>query len=113
MFLFLPFGGQQSDFVDRKCSKSFFRNVLPTQARNTFLKTCGAKSELEHKNHERGNFEACIFDANSYPGAVRIVFLHLARRVPSEMKIIKSRWMVGLRRPGGMSGGAGREFREG
>ena len=33
----LPFGGQQSDFVDRKCSKSFFRNVLPTTARSTFF----------------------------------------------------------------------------
>ena len=51
---FLPFGGQQSEFFDRLYSKSFFRIVLPTVARSTILKTCGAKNELEHKNHERG-----------------------------------------------------------
>ena len=31
-----------------------FKIVLPTRARSTFFKTCDAKSELEHKNHERG-----------------------------------------------------------
>ena len=54
---FLPFGGQQSELFDRLYSKSFFRIVLPTEARSTFLKTYGAKSELEHKNHERGNLK--------------------------------------------------------
>ena len=57
MILLNPFGGQQSEFFDRLYSKSFFRIVLPNEARSTFLKTCGAKSELEHKNHERGNLK--------------------------------------------------------
>ena len=29
-------------------------HVLPAEAGTTFLKKCGAKSELDHKNHERG-----------------------------------------------------------
>ena len=49
LLFFWPFGGQNSDFFDRKYSKSFFKIVLPTVARSTFLKTCDAKSELEHK----------------------------------------------------------------
>ena len=32
------FEGQKSDIFDRKCLKSFFRNVLPTAARSTVLK---------------------------------------------------------------------------
>ena len=51
---FLPFGGQKSEFFDRLYSKSFFKIVLPTEARTTFSKKCDAKSELEHENHERG-----------------------------------------------------------
>ena len=39
---------------DRKCLKLFFENVLPTEARSTFLKKGDAKSELEHKNYESG-----------------------------------------------------------
>ena len=46
--------GQKSKYVDRKCVKSFFKNVLLAAARSTFLKKCDAKSELDHKNHERG-----------------------------------------------------------
>ena len=54
LIILKPFGGQKSEIFDRMYSKSFFRIVLPTEARSTFLKTCGAKSELEHKDHERG-----------------------------------------------------------
>ena len=42
-----------------------------------------------------------------------IVFLHLARRVPSEMKIMKISPTVVLGRPGGMRGGAGRRYEDG
>ena len=59
------------------------------------------------------HLEAYIFDANSYQGLGDISFLHLARRVPSEMKITKIGPPIILRRPGGMRGGTGREFREG
>ena len=52
--VFKPFGGQKIVIVDRKYPKPFFRIVLPTGARSTILKTCGAKSELEHKNNEKG-----------------------------------------------------------
>ena len=48
------FGGQKSDIFDRKYSKSLFKIVLPMRARSTFFKKCDAKSELDHKNHERG-----------------------------------------------------------
>ena len=51
-FLLSAWGSKRKIF-DRKYPKSFFRIVLPTVARSTFLKTCGAKSELDHKNHER------------------------------------------------------------
>ena len=50
----MPFGGQKSEIFDRKYSKSFFKIVLPMQARSTSFKKCDAKSELDHKNHERG-----------------------------------------------------------
>ena len=59
------------------------------------------------KMQAKMHFEAYIFDANSHQGPGGIVFLHLARRVPSEMKSHKIRWTVVLRRPGGMRGGAG------
>ena len=49
--------GQKGVIIDRLYSKSFFRIVLPTGARSTFLKTCGAKSEFVLKNHERGNLK--------------------------------------------------------
>ena len=49
-----PFGGEKSENNDRKCLKLFFENVLPTEARSTFLKKYDAKSELEHKNYESG-----------------------------------------------------------
>ena len=42
-----------------------------------------------------------------------IVILHLARRVPSEMKIMKISPPVVLGRPGGMCRGAGRRYEEG
>ena len=48
---------------------------------------------------------------NKGPGG--IVILHLARRVPSEMKIMKIDRAVVLGRPGGMRGGAGRRYEEG
>ena len=47
-------GGQKSDFSNAKCSKSVCKIMLPTAARSILLKTCDAKSELEHENHERG-----------------------------------------------------------
>ena len=53
LIILKPFGGQKSDIFHRKCSKSFFKIVLPMQARSTFFKKCDAKSELNHKNHER------------------------------------------------------------
>ena len=52
-----------------------------------------------------------IFDAYSYQVPVSIVFLHFARRVPSEMKITKTRVMIVLGRPGGMRRGAGGDLR--
>ena len=36
--LWRPFGGQKSDFFNEKCSKSVSKIMLPTAARNTFLK---------------------------------------------------------------------------
>ena len=39
--------------------------------------------------------------------------LHLARRVPSEMKITKITRVLILERPGGMRGGAGGRFKGG
>ena len=59
------------------------------------------------------HLEACIFDANSHQGQSLTVCLHLARRVPSEMKITKIDRAVIVGRPGGMRGGAGGEFRGG
>ena len=41
-----PFGDQKSDIVDRKCSKSSCKDVLPTARRSTFLKQVDAKSEV-------------------------------------------------------------------
>ena len=52
--LFEAAWGQKSENVDRKCLKSFFENVLPTDARSAFLKKYDAESELEHKNYESG-----------------------------------------------------------
>ena len=49
-----PFGDRKSEIFDRRWSKAFFRIVLPMWARSTFFKKCDAKSELDHKNHERG-----------------------------------------------------------
>ena len=40
------------------------------------------------------------------------IILHLVRRGPSEMKIMKISWTVVLGRPGGMRGGAGRRYEE-
>ena len=54
MICLRPIGGRTSENVDRKCLKLFFENVLPTDARSTFLKKYDAKSELEHKNCEGG-----------------------------------------------------------
>ena len=65
------------------------------------------------KMQAKMHFEAYIFEANSYQGPVGIFVLHFARPVPSEMKITKSRSMVGLGRPGGMRGGAGGRFEGG
>ena len=56
-------------------------------------------------------FATYIFDANSHHDPTGIVFLHFARPVPSEMKIIKISSMVVLERPGGMRGGAGGDMR--
>ena len=39
--------------LDRKCSKMFCENVLPTAARSTCLKTCDSKSELGQKMHAK------------------------------------------------------------
>ena len=48
-----------------------------------------------------------MFDANSHKILYGTCFLLLARRVLSEMKIVKSRPARFLCRPGGMRGGAG------
>ena len=48
--------------------------------------------------------------AKAYQGQASTVFFHLARRVPSEMKITKMGGTVVLGRPGGMCGGAGEDF---
>ena len=42
---------------DEKCSKSFFKIMLPVSAGSTFFKKCDAKSELEHENDERGTLK--------------------------------------------------------
>ena len=52
-----PLGGQKSDIVDEKCSKSFFKIMLPVWAGSTIFKKCDAKSELEHENDERGTLK--------------------------------------------------------
>ena len=51
-----------------------------------------------------------IFDATSYQDPALTNFLHFARRVPSEMKITKTRPVRFLRRPGGMRKAAGGDF---
>ena len=60
MLFLRPFGGEKSEKNDRKCLKLFFENVLPTEARSTFLKTSDAKSELEHKNYEGGGLKLAL-----------------------------------------------------
>ena len=54
MLVLRPLGGEKSEKNDRKCLKLFFENVLPTEARSTFLKKHDAKSELEHKIYKSG-----------------------------------------------------------
>ena len=66
----------------------------------------------EHKFHRTHHIN-CIFDASSHQDPSRIVFLHFAWRVPSEMKITKTRWMHVCGRPGGMRRGAGGRFEGG
>ena len=56
-------------------------------------------------------FATYIFDAILQQGPSDIVFLHFARPVPSEMKIVKINPTVVLGRPGGMRGGAGGDMR--
>ena len=55
------------------------------------------------------DFENAIL--NQDPSSTNILLI--ARRVPSEMKIMKISWTVDLGRPGGMRGGAGRRYEEG
>ena len=50
--LLRPFGGQKSKLAERKCLKSFCKNVLPAAAGSIILKTCDSKNELKHSNHE-------------------------------------------------------------
>ena len=50
-------GVEEVHFLNRECLKPFSKNMLPTVARSTFLKTCDAENELDHKNHERGNLK--------------------------------------------------------
>ena len=87
--------------------------MLPTEGgEHIFEKKCEKKG-LATKMQAKWQLEACIFDVNSHHDPSRTVILHFVRRVPSEMKITKiSPWLV-FGRPGGMRGGAGREFREG
>ena len=49
-----PKSGSKLLFLKALCLESFFKNVLLTAARSSFLKKCDAKSELEHNNYERG-----------------------------------------------------------
>ena len=58
-------------------------------------------------------FVICMFTARSIQGPVSIVFFHLARPWPSEMKITNIKWTHVLGRPGGMRGGGGRGYGEG
>ena len=69
-------------------------------------KTKCMRAQISSKSH----LTNYIFDAYSYQDPPLIVFLHFARRVPSEMKITKSRLMVGMERPGGMRKAAGGDF---
>ena len=55
-------------------------------------------------------FATYIFDAKSHQGPSRVVFLHFARPVPSEMKITKIDRMRHLGGPGGMRRGAGGDY---
>ena len=55
--------------------------------------------------------EACIFDANSYQGAVRIVFWLLARQLLVFFENHKISPPVVVERPGGMRRGAGGDLR--
>ena len=55
-------------------------------------------------------FATYIFDAKSHQDPALTSFLHLARRVPSEMKITKIDRAVILGRPGGMRGLLGKGF---
>ena len=57
--------------------------------------------------------EACTFDASSHQVPPGTVFLHFARRAPSEMKITKIRWTVVLGRPSGMRRAGGGRFEGG
>ena len=49
LIILKPFGGRKSEIFDRRCSKSFFKNVLPTEggehifAKNWKNKWCNAK----------------------------------------------------------------------
>ena len=105
----MPFGGQKSEIFDRKYSKSFFKIVLPMRARSTFFKKCHAKSELDRKNHERCILKlACLMQIRIHVHPAHV--LHLARRVPSEMKIAKISRMVGLMQRAECAGGLGKIF---
>ena len=87
--------------------------MLLAAARSSFLKNCDAESELEGEDDERAILKLAFL--MQFRNKVRSAqfFLHLARRVPSEMKIVKSRGMLVLGRPGGMRGGAGGRFEGG
>ena len=90
----------------------FSEMCFPPKAGSTFLKKSEEK-EVARKMQAKWYFECCIFDANSCKGPCGISFLHFARRVPSEMKITKTRWTVDLGWPGGMRRGAGGKFEGG
>ena len=93
-----------------KVLEVIFQNYAPRGGRkHNFEKMWCEKWVRAWKSWKR-HLEAYIFDAKSHQGPWGIVFWHLARRVPSEMKSTKISPMVVLRRLGGMRGGAGGRF---
>ena len=71
-----------------------------------------SKRELEHYNHERRVLKLAFLIQTRNESWAAQFLLHLARRRPSEMKIMKISPPVILGRPGGMSRGVGRRYEE-
>ena len=84
--------------------------MLPAEARTTISKKCDAKSELKHEKHERGSLKlAFSMQIRNKFHPARLFFSWLGTGY-CFLKIVKSRSMVDLRRPGGMRKAAGGDF---